>query len=517
MTDDAQLLRQYVDTRSEVAFNQLVERHLGLVYHSVARQLGEDSHLAPDVTQGVFLLLAERARVLCNHPSLAGWLHTTAHFKVSAARRGERRRRIREEAAFAMRAVLTDSPAEAAWEQIRPILDDVVLELPKKDREAVLLRFFEGQAFAEIGLRLQLTEKGAYTRVDRALGRLRERLGRRGITSSAAALGAVLSSHAGLAAPSGMGAIVAHAVAASPGPASAWLAALQLMSTTKTSLGILAAAIVLTGGFTVHEAMAYRRASAALVTTNAQNTSLEAQLRLAQREQTRLASLPPPATARKSPSPLNPTQQARADGETFLRNHPEFKSILFAQGRAQLKQDYSRLFEMLGLTPAQIEQFVRIKAARTRRILGTMLVPVGDLGDIPSGQQSRNEMRTLLGPSGMRVLDNYERTAPARLLATDVAETVYFTPTPLSAGQATQLEQIVSGVMSNPDLVSQRDPGPSQTLPHAAWEAVLTQAQGVLTQAQLAAVEDEEAIAMQAQTEASNVHEAVVSKPEANP
>lgn len=73
MADDVQLLRQYVETAAESAFSELVNRHLPLVYHAAARQLGTDDHLAADVAQGVFLLLATKARGRVTHASLTGW------------------------------------------------------------------------------------------------------------------------------------------------------------------------------------------------------------------------------------------------------------------------------------------------------------------------------------------------------------------------------------------------------------------------------------------------------------
>src|SRR5687767_6856775 len=102
MADDAQLLRQYVGTGAESAFAELVQRHLPLVYHAAARQLGGDDHLAADVAQSVFLLLAARAPELVTHASLAGWLYATTRFKVAETLRDERRRRTRETIAMLM-------------------------------------------------------------------------------------------------------------------------------------------------------------------------------------------------------------------------------------------------------------------------------------------------------------------------------------------------------------------------------------------------------------------------------
>ncbi len=51
MTDDAELLRQYVEARSEGAFAELVQRHLPMVYSAALRQVGGDAELAKNVAQ----------------------------------------------------------------------------------------------------------------------------------------------------------------------------------------------------------------------------------------------------------------------------------------------------------------------------------------------------------------------------------------------------------------------------------------------------------------------------------
>ena len=55
---DQELLREYIGRRSETAFTELVRRHLDLV-HSAALRMVRDPHLAQDVTQAVFVALAQ--------------------------------------------------------------------------------------------------------------------------------------------------------------------------------------------------------------------------------------------------------------------------------------------------------------------------------------------------------------------------------------------------------------------------------------------------------------------------
>jgi RNA polymerase sigma factor (sigma-70 family) len=218
MSDDAVLLRQYATTRSEPAFTELVERHLDLVYFAALRRCGGDAHAAKDVAQQVFTLLARDAGALANHALLTGWLYVTTRNVAANLLRSDRGRRARESEALAMNDALTpDSTVTAVdWDRIRPELDGALDELGDRDRDAVLLRFFENRPFAEIGAALRLTEDAARMRVDRALDKLRAVLARRGITSTAAALALALSQHAAQVKPVGLaGSVAAAALAGS--------------------------------------------------------------------------------------------------------------------------------------------------------------------------------------------------------------------------------------------------------------------------------------------------------------
>ena len=123
------------------------------------------------------------------------------------------------------------------------------------DRDAVVLRFFEGRRFAEIGATLRLTDDAARMRVERALDKLCALLERRGVTSTSAVLAAALANQAVLAAPAGLvasvtGVALAGAIvvrnAASTG---AWAA---LLSMKKLQVGIAGAlALAGTAGFLV--------------------------------------------------------------------------------------------------------------------------------------------------------------------------------------------------------------------------------------------------------------------------
>ena len=95
--NDWDLLERFTHTRCERAFGELVARHAGLVYGRCRRRL-RDAHLAEDVTQAVFVLLARRppARRDAKSP-LAGWLYRTTIFACNNTMRAQRIRQHHEQ------------------------------------------------------------------------------------------------------------------------------------------------------------------------------------------------------------------------------------------------------------------------------------------------------------------------------------------------------------------------------------------------------------------------------------
>lgn len=245
MSTDASLLERFVEEHSEAAFAELVHRHVDLVHSAALRQVAGDAHKAQDVTQAVFGELARKASGLVGHRCLAGWLYTTARHIASRLQRTEARRAARENASLAMKDSSTDPESEAIWHEIGPVLDEAMQELGEKDREAVILRYFQSKPLSEIGTALRLNENAARMRVERALEKLRRHLSRKGIKSSASLLGTALAANAVSTAPSSLAAVVVGpALAGAASAAPTMLSILHFMTVSQLKTTIAAVAIL---------------------------------------------------------------------------------------------------------------------------------------------------------------------------------------------------------------------------------------------------------------------------------
>jgi hypothetical protein len=180
---------------------------------------------------------------------LAGWLYTSTHFAAANVVRKEGRRRIHEQEALVMRELLQDPTPDLDWQQLRPVLDELMHDLKETDRAVLLMRFFENRPFSDMGERLGLSEDAVRKRVDRALEKLRVLLAKRGVTTSVA-LGTMLSASAVQIAPAGLAATLASAsLASAVSGTGTTITLMKFMTMTKIQAGIIGG-IILAGVLT---------------------------------------------------------------------------------------------------------------------------------------------------------------------------------------------------------------------------------------------------------------------------
>jgi uncharacterized protein (TIGR03435 family) len=263
-TDDTTLLEEYARRNSEAAFATLVSRHINLVYSVALRQV-RDTHLAEEVTQVVFIILARKAGSLSPKTILAGWLCRTARYASANALTIQRRRQRREQEAV-MESVVNE-PEDETWTRIAPMLDEGLAKLGAKDHDAIALRFFEGRSLNEVGAALGASEGAAKKRINRALEKLRKFFVKRGVASTTTIIASLISANAVQAAPALLATSVTAVGAAKGATVSGSTlilinGALKVMALTKTKMAVVVGMGVLlvsgTARFTVKEIRSYR-------------------------------------------------------------------------------------------------------------------------------------------------------------------------------------------------------------------------------------------------------------------
>ena len=173
--NDHDLLSAYVEG-NEQAFEVLVEKYFRMVHTVAARQTG-DSHLAEEIAQSVFLILARKARGISSGSSIPGWLLRTTRF-VSLDAIKMRRRREQNERRLAEDPGQQPGP-EVASNPMQVLLEEAIQALRPDEQAGIVAHFFEGKTFEELAEMFAITEEAARKRTSRCLAKLQSYMVRR--------------------------------------------------------------------------------------------------------------------------------------------------------------------------------------------------------------------------------------------------------------------------------------------------------------------------------------------------
>ena len=154
-------------------FEALVERHSAEIYATLWRLLG-DPEQASDCLQDTFLRALRAFPRLRHHEHLRAWLYTIAIHRARSllrqrARHESRRRELTDELADPQASV----GQRVAERETRRHVRAAVGRLPPKQREALILRRYQGLSYAEIAAIAGGTAAAARTNVHLAQERLR--------------------------------------------------------------------------------------------------------------------------------------------------------------------------------------------------------------------------------------------------------------------------------------------------------------------------------------------------------
>ena len=183
---DAQLIRQYAETADQQAFELLTERYIDLAYSAARSCLGRDD-LARDACQLTFVELSKKADRLSDPARLGSWIYSTTRNLSRKIQRTETRRQQREQRYMDHQKI--ETAPEPDWSHLVPEIHSVLEQLKEADREAIILRYFQGKSLAEIGEILGVSADAVRMRVKRALEQLNSGLSRKGITSTGRRVG----------------------------------------------------------------------------------------------------------------------------------------------------------------------------------------------------------------------------------------------------------------------------------------------------------------------------------------
>ena len=168
------------DPQSAIDYEGIIAHYAPMIRAYCGRELCPAD--ADDATQAVFLVLWKKAPTLDPSLQLSSWLFGVARNVVRNARRDAQRRRKAEQGAGEEAAMYHSRATEDQnEEQIRQLINQVIEDLPRKEREAVELYYLAGHTYAEIAAHTNSKTSTVAAKVQRGLERMRSLMKKRGL------------------------------------------------------------------------------------------------------------------------------------------------------------------------------------------------------------------------------------------------------------------------------------------------------------------------------------------------
>ena len=379
------------------------------------------------------------------------------------------------------------------WNRLEPVIDEILHALNERDRELILLRYFQNKSFVEISLRLGLSANAARFRVMRALEKMRARLVRRGINSTSTALAVALAGQAEAAAPAGLTTLAATtALAFASGAETSAFSLMRFLGSIK---GVFSAsgALWLGGllcvpavGSAIHEVRINRHAQAELAaaknkfeTEMPQPQALARKLQSSEQARSKLFDAPPRSRV----------WDPRAEAQKFLNTFPQARALFLQMGVTDAFYSFGGFLRTSNLTPGQIQQFEALIASTWVNNLEATPEIIG----AGSGDPSFEQLRQVLGAAGAREFQAYEETMQYPYKFTTAAAAVASAAgAPLTEQQIDQLAQIIAS-NSGPhktNMLGLDSRNWEAARDAVVWDAVITQARAVLSSEQFSRVQE---------------------------
>ncbi len=191
--NDTDLLQAFLRKHSQEAFQALVVRHSPLV-QGIAWRVTGDSAAVEDIAMRVFAVLAKKAASLEGQAALGSWLVVTTRLEALRWRRSEQRRgKTLERYRESLKLNSEENTAGALFHGEE--IDSALAALSEKDRQVLLLRYYEDLGYPEIGQLLGRGEDAARKRCQAALVRMSAVLAKLAAVSTTTGLGVALANH----------------------------------------------------------------------------------------------------------------------------------------------------------------------------------------------------------------------------------------------------------------------------------------------------------------------------------